>query len=126
MKRIYIAIILIIMTLVLSYIQFNVINNSYIKITNMISDTQIKVNAGYYEVAKENCKTIIKTWEKDRKALGIFLSHSYINNITDNLNNMMYHVNIKDKEKFNDVCDKTKRQLLFLQKSELPVIENIM
>ncbi len=126
MKRIYIAVSLIIITLILSIAEFVIVNKNYKYYSTQLDNALKYIQSDDYTSAKDICDTICTKWEKSQKNLEIFLVHTSLNSLTDNIYELQDLAKDKNKAKFIQLCTKTKRQLLFMKKSELPLFENIM
>lgn len=126
MKRIWIAIALILSCLVLSICELLFIDNNCDMYTKMINEVEFYYSNKEYIKALDIARDTYSNWSKEEKKLKAFLLHSDIDDITDSMEDIKDYAKDKDEKKFCDACKKTKRQLLSIKENELPFIENIM
>lgn len=126
MKRLHIAVILIALSLAVGVFEVIYVNNTYNKCYNAIEKSKGYFSDNEYTDAYIMCKNAESQWNKSSKTLSIFLVHSQISDVSNTINELKDAVKGKDKKEFSSLYKKTKRQLLFIKKSELPDFENIL
>lgn len=126
MKRIWVAISLIIIALVTGITEFCVVKNSYDKYTKLLDTAEDYISRKEYKKALDVCTYTLKEWEDNEKTLNLFLLHSRVDEVTEDIEQLCEYAQNKERTMFSSTCVKAKRQLQHLKMSELPLIENIM
>ncbi len=126
MKRLWVAISLLVVALLFSLTEFYLVSNSYEKYNKNISEIENYYSDKEYTDAENVLKNTKDSWEKRQKILKVFLLHGEVEEVTESLSELSDCLKEKDSKTFLLKCEKTKRQLLFIKKSELPYLENIM
>ena len=126
MKRIWIALAFIIFALSMGVFEYVYVKNTYEKCMDNIEKCYTYFSSNEYNKAYTECKYAEKTWNNSSKILSIFLVHSQLNDISKNIDELCDSAKNNDKKQFNTCYKTTKRQLLFVKKSELPDLENIL
>ena len=126
MRRIWVAIILMLICAVLAVSEFSVVQKSCDYYAYMIDVAEDYISSREFSKADLYIQQTQSEWEKSQKTLNIFLLHEEADTITESLAQLREHAENKNKSEFISLSEKTKRQLLCLKQSELPDLENIM
>ncbi len=126
MKRIWIAIAFLSLSLIFAITEFVLVSNNCKKYTEQIKEAERYISDKEFSGAVNICKNVEKDWEKSKKDLNIFLIHTYSDDISESIAKLLEYAENKNIEGFLSQAGKTKRQLLHIKQSELPNLENIM
>lgn len=126
MKRLWIACALIFIAALFSVLEFYLVNNSYEKFSKELSEIQNYYSSKEFSKAEKSINKTKNSWKNREKTLKVFLLHGEVDTISGSLEELGDMIKQKDSKAVFYTCEKTKRQLLFLKKSELPYLENIM
>lgn len=126
MKRIWVAVSLLVIALSFGIAEFTIVNKNYEKFVAMLDSAEIHISNREYKKAYEVCTNTLEQWEETEKTLNLFLLHSKVDEVTEDISQMCEYAQNKETALFSSTYAKTKRQLLHLKMSELPLIENIM
>lgn len=126
MKRIWVAITLLIIAFIFSITEFIYVDICYNKYTKLLKDCKNYISTKEYSDAYETCKHTLSEWENTEKTLNIFLIHGEVDSITESIAQLKICAKNNDTQQFDILYEKAKRQLLSIKKSELPVFENIL
>lgn len=117
---------MILIAILFSVLEFSLVNNTYEKYDKIVSEIETLFSQKEYKKAHSILDSTKKQWDNEEKILKLFLLHSEVNSISECLDELQNMLKLNDENSFFYTCEKTKRQLLFLKKSELPYLENIM
>ncbi len=126
MKRIWVAIGFLVLSVVLAVTEFTLVSISCKKYTEQIEIAESYISDKEFSDAENICEKIEVDWEKSKKSLNSFLTHTYSDGIAESIARLIEYAKNKDIEGFLSQAGKTKRQLLHIKQSELPNLENIM
>lgn len=126
MRRIWIALALILSCLVLAICELLLIDNNCDIYTELIDEAESYFSDKEYNKALDISQEAHSDWSEEEKKLKVFLLHSEIDDISNSIQDIKDYAEDKDEKKFYEACKKAKRQLLSIKESELPNIENIM
>ncbi len=126
MKRIWVALSLIVLALTLSIVEMCIVNNSYSKYSKLLETAEDYISNREFSEAYDICKHTLNEWENNEKVLNIFLLHRNVDEVTEDIAQLCEYAQNKEKAMFSSTCVKAKRQLLHLKMGELPLFENIM
>lgn len=126
MKRLWAAVTLILIAILFSVLEFSLVNNTYERYDKIVSEIETLFSQKEYKKAHSILDSTKKQWDNEEKILKLFLLHSEVNSISECLDEIQNMLKLNDENAFFYTCEKTKRQLLSLKKSELPYLENIM
>ncbi|MBQ8057259.1 MAG: DUF4363 family protein [Ruminococcus sp.] len=126
MKRIWVALALLLICGVISATEYITVDKSCDYYTQLIDKADKYISSREFKKASELIESTQYSWEKSKKTLNIFLIHKEADNITESLAKLRECAEEKNKDTFTSVSKKTKRQLLRLKQSELPDLENIL
>lgn len=126
MKRLWVAVALLLICGVLSATEFvtaqkhcDYLKTALEKAESYISDKEFKEAVSFIENVQHE-------WESREKTLKIYLLHEEAENITEGLAELKEFAQEKKASEYMSVSKKTKRQLLRIKQSELPDLENIL
>ncbi len=126
MKRIWVALSLIVFAISLGIAELCIVSNSYSKYNDLLNKAEYYISNKEYSEAYEICKYTLNEWESNEKTLNLFLLHSRVDEVTEDIAMLCEYAQNKETTMFSSTCVKAKRQLLHLKMSELPLIENII
>lgn len=126
MKRIWVAIILLLICSVISATEYITVDKSCEKYTEILDNAEKYISDEEYKEAADTIESAQYSWEKSKKTLNVFLIHKDADDISENFAKLRESAEEKNKDTFVSVSKKTKRQLLRLKQSELPDLENIL
>lgn len=126
MKRIWVALFLLLFSLSFALSEFFLVKHSYQKHLDMLTVAEIYFSQKEYNDTYEQCKAVEKSWDKSKKFLNVFLVHKQVEEVSQSLLTLKNQAKAKDDKAFLLTIDKTKRQLLSIKESELPDYENIL
>lgn len=125
MKRVWIAIALLLVSGILCVSEYTLINKQCDEYTSIIKKADEHVKNDEFEKAVKECKKAEKQFTKSDSIMNVFLIHGDVDDVTNNIAMLKKYAQYECKSEFLSLSAKTKRQLLSLQKSELPMFENI-
>ena len=126
MKRLWVAIVLLLICGALAVTEYAVVQNDYNYFTNSLNKADELISSKEYKKVLTLVERTQYEWQSSQQTLNIFLLHEDIEGIDNALSELMEYAQKKDREEFLSLSSKTKRQLLCLKQSELPILENIM
>ncbi len=126
MKRIWVAVVLLLICASLAVSEFMIVDNKYEKFSNALKKSGDYFSAKEYTKSYELLNDTKEQWEESEGVLNVFLSHTKVDEIEESLSELASFAKAKEKSHFYATFEKTKRQLLCLKQSELPNLENIM
>lgn len=126
MKRIWIALSLIAISVSFATAEFIIIKNKADYFLDTINASYSYFSKNEYNSATELLEYSCQKWSDSEKTLNIFLSHDIVDEIEESLSELSKYAENKETSHFQATFEKTKRQLLCLKQSELPNLENIM
>lgn len=126
MKRIWVAISLIVVALSLGITEMFVVSKSYSKYSELLNTAEQHISNKEFNKAYDMCAYTLNEWEENEQILNLFLLHSNVDEVSEDIAQLCEYAQHKEKAMFSSTCVKAKRQLLHLKMGELPLIENIM
>lgn len=126
MRRLWIALALLLICGVLSAMEYVTIKNNCDFLTTSLDTAESYIANGEYKEAVSFIEKTQQEWKKSEKKLKIYLLHNETETITENLSEIKEYAQEKKTSKYLEVSNKTKRQLLRIKQSELPDLENIL
>lgn len=126
MKRIYIAIFLIILSLFFATTEYILISKNCEFFSENLDIAEQHCSNNEFTKAFDSIKQTQKEWDKKSKALNSFIDQTHTQNVNDCLFELLETAKNNDSKQFLSLCHKTKRQLLSIKESELPCFENIL
>lgn len=126
MKRLWIAIVLLLICAAVAVAEYATVQNEYNYYTNSLNKADELISLKEYSDALTLVERTQCQWESTQQTLNIFLLHEDVESIYEAMSELKKYAENKDSEEFLSLSSKTKRQLLCLKQSELPILENIM
>jgi len=127
MKRMYIAITLVVISVCIGILQWVTIDYSSNKCINQIELVETELGKNDYQKAHQLCEKAIEEYEFfTENILYCYYQHSSLEEISQNLTVMSESIKIKDINRFKTLSVKTKEQLQALKDEELLTIQNIL
>ena len=126
MKRIIIAISIIVITLSLSLGEYITIKNNLEKYTKKLQICEDYISDNELKSMEAEIKNTEKEWQKSENFLNFFINHNEVDRIKENFQNLCFYAEINDTKAFVELCENTKRQLLSIKERQLPYLKNIV
>lgn len=126
MKRIYIAVILIISALSGAAAQTGYLSAKVDIFLSKIKKSDAFMNKESYSEAIQLCTVIEENWNNDLQIINLFLPHDYTDSISIELSQMTAAVKNKDIHIYFDKSSSVKKELNSIKSNEIPTIENIL
>ena len=125
MKRLWYALVLVVIALGISFTEFIAVRNSYNTFIKTIDEARTAVEQEDYKRAKRLGKDLENKWIEKEKKLNYLLEHSVLDELSMNIAELSDLSSEKSKNDFLSDIDKIKRQFIVLYKNELPYGDNI-
>ncbi len=122
MKRILLAVALLVLTIIICAVELIGINQT---INKHLDSLDILAQTSAAD-AKDKCQDIIKDWNDEETFLNMFLIHDTIDQIGNDLNSLEGYAQSNEQGDYYATIYKVKKQLISIKKSELPIWENIL
>lgn len=126
MKRIYMAVILLVFTVLICSVEFIYISSSADKITERIENLCESYKKGNTENSLSYALETERDWMKKVKRIDMLLYHDYVDEITKNIVNLKTYIAQEDAVGLYSTCNEILTQVSSLKSSELPTAENII
>lgn len=125
MKRLWYALVLVIIALGISFTEFIAVRNSYNTFIKTIDEARTAVEQEDYKRAKRLGKDLENKWIEKEKKLNYLLEHSVLDDLSMNIAELSDLSSEESKNDFLSDIDKIKRQFIVLYTNELPYGDNI-
>lgn len=125
MKRLWYALVLVIIALGISFTEFIAVRNSYNTFIKTIDEARTAVEQEDYKRAKSLGKDLENKWIEKEKKLNYLLEHSVLDELSMNIAELSDLSSEESKNDFLSDIDKIKRQFIVLYTNELPYGDNI-
>lgn len=125
MKRLWYALVLVIIALGISFTEFIAVRNSYNTFIKTIDEARTAVEQEDYKRAKRLGKDLENKWIEKEKKLNYLLEHSVLDELSMNIAELSDLSSEESKNDFLSDIDKIKRQFIVLYTNELPYGDNI-
>lgn len=127
MKRIWIALTLLILSGVLCFFEYRIVDDSRHEFEMRIDEIYSFAEDNENKKAVKSCEELSKEWDKRLKVTDMFLNHDIMDSISCELSALKCYLESEDgKTDFYATAEKIKKQLKSLRDSELPYAENII
>ena len=126
MKRIYIAAVLLIITLSICIYELRFVSRSCNDFSHYVTEIQAAYEDTEYDAALNLTKMVNDKWQKNVHKIDMLLYHDYVDEITDNLSKLSIFISKEDESQFLATCREIKNQLESLKNNEIPILENII
>ena len=125
MKRLWYALVLVVIALGISFTEIIAVRNSYNTFIKTIDDARTAVEQEDYKRAKSLGKDLENKWIEKEKKLNYLLEHSVLDELSMNIAELSDLSSEDSKNDFLSDIDKIKRQFIVLYTNELPYGDNI-
>lgn len=125
MKRLWYALVLVVIALGISFTEFIAVRNSYNTFIKTIDEARTAVEQEDYKRAKSLGKELENKWIEKEKKLNYLLEHSVLDELSMNIAELSDLSSEESKNDFLSDIDKIKRQFIVLYTNELPYGDNI-
>ena len=125
MKRLWYALVLVVIALGISFTEFIAVRNSYNTFIKTIDEARTAVEQEDYKRAKSLGKDLENKWIEKEKKLNYLLEHSVLDELSMNIAELSDLSSEESKNDFLSDIDKIKRQFIVLYTNELPYGDNI-
>ena len=126
MRRLWIALALLLICGALSTMEYVTIQRNCDFLTTSLSTAESYISNREYKKAVSFIEKTQQEWENSERKLKIYLLHNEAETITENLSEIKEYAQEKKTSEYMEVSQKIKRQLLRIKQSELPDLENIL
>lgn len=126
MKRIYIALFLMALTLTASMFELRFIGRQADSTMNRIDEIDALVGGEDYEQAIKKCKTLEQDWSKTSENIDIMLIHDYVDSIGLSITKMRSNAENQNAVMYFSESASAKKALASIKGSEYPNFENIL
>lgn len=125
MKRLWYALVLVVIALGISFTEIIAVRNSYNTFIKTIDEARTSVENKDYKRAKSLGKDLENKWIEKEKKLNYLLEHSVLDELSMNIAELSDLSSEDSKNDFLSDIDKIKRQFIVLYTNELPYGDNI-
>lgn len=125
MKRLWYALVLVVIALGISFTEIIAVRNSYNTFIKTIDEARTAVENEDYKRAKTLGKDLENKWIEKEKKLNYLLEHSVLDELSMNIAELSDLSSEDSKNDFLSDIDKIKRQFIVLYTNELPYGDNI-
>lgn len=125
MKRLWYALVLVIIALGICFTEIIAVRNSYNTFVETIEEARVAVEKKDYEKAEDLSRTLVDKWDKNEKKLNYLLEHSVLDDLSVTFAELPDLTSEDSESDFLSDIDKIKRQLTVLYTNELPYGDNI-
>lgn len=126
MKRIYIAIAFIILTVSFAVFESYYISKQTDDMIRKIEETDNSVKENNFDAAYNTISRIQEKWEEKSWIIEIMLLHDSSDSINQNLSELSIYAKLENKDSYFPKSVSIKKQLTVLKESELLSLENIL
>ena len=126
MKRIYIAIFLLALTIVASVFELRFIGREANGVTQQIEAIDGYMRRSEFNTAIKQCRTLEEKWSKTSENIDIMLIHDYVDSIGLSITKMRAGAETKNAVLYFSESASAKKALASIKGSEYPNFENIL
>lgn len=126
MKRLWVAILLLIISIFFATFENITVMNNYKNFTPILEKAEQYCSDKEFSKAFDTIKQAQLSWDKKSKVLNSLIDHTHTENINESFFQLLESAQKQERVEFLSICNKTKRQLLSMKESELPSFDNIM
>ncbi len=126
MKRVYAALGILGLVAILCIAEYVCVYQNTIKYVEGIEYMEECVYKGESDKALEYTELMNEHWQGTVSRIDMLLYHDYVDEIGSNLSEMSVYLRNKEYTAFFATCQRTKKELESLYKSEQPLLENII
>ena len=125
MKRLWYALVLVIIALGICFTEIFAVSNSYNTFVETIEEARRAVEEKDYERANSLSCALVDKWDKNEKKLNYLLEHSVLDDLSVTFAELPDLTSEDSENDYLADIDKIKRQLTVLYTNELPYGDNI-
>ena len=125
MKRLWYALVLVIIALGICFTEIFAVRNSYNTFVETIEEARRAVEEKDYERANSLSCALVDKWDKNEKKLNYLLEHSVLDDLSVTFAELPDLTSEDSESDYLADIDKIKRQLTVLYTNELPYGDNI-
>ena len=126
MKRIYIAIFLLVLTIVASVFELRFIGREADGVTQQIEAIDGYMRRSEFNTAIKQCRALEEQWSKTSENIDIMLIHDYVDSIGLSITKMRAGAETKNAVLYFSESAGAKKALASIKGSEYPNFENIL
>ena len=126
MNRLYIALLMLLVSGIICGCEIYTVNESVNSFTKGLEDVKALNESERFEEAGILSNEILKSWKTTSRKLDKYLYHDYIDNITEEMSALPVYASNSDNEAARALIEEIKIQLTSLKESELPYMHNIL
>lgn len=126
MKRLIIAISLLLCSVLLSVFGYFDLRTNSKKLIKSLEDTVTSVNSGKNEEIKENIEKALDIWESCETRFKIYMDHAELDDIIFSANELEQYLNGDREIEVSDICFDCINRLNHIVESETPSIGEIL
>lgn len=126
MKRMYAAVILLLIAVTLCVTEYICIGRCTDEYVRRIDNIEQMVSTGNMKKAAFSAREAEKNWKKTVSVIDMLLYHDYVDEIGRNLAALEAYINFEETAEIFATCESTKEQLRSLKESERPAARNII
>lgn len=126
MKRVWAAIAMVILLLVLCITGLIFTHENISSLTNKIEETKNLVSQGEIEQAKQSNQELTQMWDDHYRVFCTYISHDKLEAIDQSMATLSTKLEYQEYSEFTTELDRACAQLRHLQDTELPTLENIL
>ena len=126
MKRLWVAISLLAISLIFATFEYIMVLRNYEKFTPVLVKAEEYCSKEEFSKAFDTIEKAQLSWDKKSKVLNSLIDHTHTENINESFFQLLESAQKQESVEFLSICNKTKRQLLSMKESELPSFDNIM
>ncbi len=126
MKRLYVAVILLVFAAAVCTAEFLYINHCANSITGMIKNVSASYSEGNKKKAMNYALETEEDWQRKVSKIDMLLYHDYVDDITKNIVNLKTYIIEDDAVGLYSTVGEAITQINSLKNSEFPTLENII
>ena len=126
MKRIYISLILLIVSTLIGAFEIGFINAKSDSFISKIEATDKLMHKNNFEDAVKHCKETEKQWEDIAEIIDMVLIHDYVDEIGDSISKMRSYAENRSVDMYFAESTATKKGLALIKENEYPNLNNIL
>ncbi len=126
MKRIYIAVVLVLLTLCIGALETGYVTAKTDMFIDKIERADKLMKRNEFSEAIKLCQNTEKEWYDNAKAIDMLLIHDYVDDIGLSISKMTSFAESKNTDMYFSESSDAKKQLASIKESEYPLIENLL
>lgn len=126
MKRIYIAVVLVLLTLCIGALETGYVTAKTDMFIDKIERADKLMKKNEFSEAIRLCQNTEKEWYDNAKSIDMLLIHDYVDDIGLSISKMTSFAESKNTDMYFSESSDAKKQLASIKESEYPLIENLL